>query len=230
MVSDKNPDYKKIYSFVCDKFNNTKFFCHGPFDETYFTLRVYETAKDIIKFINTSVKTPIKTEQVLVAALLHDVGKIKLRPRKIFKKDGIKKNFRKEWIRHPKLSVPIAKKYLKEENYSEQFIEEVCYLIQNHDQRADKMDSRTIELEILQDADLIADCGFAGFMRPFLFGGKFKRSMSHTINYIKNETNRVDKGNMLNLQISKDLAKEEMQIQNNLISELSKDFDSDLLD
>jgi len=44
---DKNPNYKQIYKFVKDKFNKTTYFKNGPFDETYYTLRVYESAKEI---------------------------------------------------------------------------------------------------------------------------------------------------------------------------------------
>jgi hypothetical protein len=53
---DKNPNYKKIYKFVKEKFDRTTHFKHGPFDETYYTLRVYESAKEIIEKLNKSVK------------------------------------------------------------------------------------------------------------------------------------------------------------------------------
>ena len=165
---DKNPDYKKIYKFVKDKFDRTTHFKHGPFDETYFTLRVYESAKEIISKLNKD----INKEQVLVACILHDIGKIKLKASKMVSSHSPLKTFSEEWHKHPKLSVPIAKKFLKQIRHSDEFIEKVCYLIENHDLRGDKLQKKSLELKIIQDADLIADIGFAGFIRPFLYCGK----------------------------------------------------------
>jgi len=222
---DKNPNYKQIYKFVKDRFDKTRHFKHGPFDETYYTLRVYESAKEIIQKLNKTVKT----EQVLVACILHDIGKIKLKPSKMFSKNDILENASKEWNKHPKLSVPIAKKFLKQIGHSDDFTEEVCYLVENHDLRGDKLQERSLELQILQDADLIADIGFAGFIRPFLYCGKFsKQSVIDSIKFIKKE-DRTDSGDEINLPISKIIAKREMKIQRNLVKEISKEIDSDLL-
>jgi len=222
---DKNPNYKQIYKFVKDKFNKTTHFKHGPFDETYYTLRVYESAKEIIE----KIKKSVKKEQVLVACILHDIGKIKLKPSKIFSKHKILENASEEWYKHAKLSVPIVKKFLKQIGHSDDFIKEVCYLIENHDLRGDKLQERSLELQIIQDADLIADIGFAGFIRPFLFCGKFnKQSVINSIEFIKKE-DRTKGGNEINLPISKTIAKREMKIQNDLVKEISKEIDSDLL-
>jgi len=222
---DKNPNYKQIYKFVKDKFDRTTHFKHGPFDETYYTLRVYESAKEIIGKLNKSVKK----EQVLVACILHDIGKIKLKPSKMFSKHEVLENASEEWHKHAKLSVPIAKKFLKKIGHSDEFIEEVCYLIENHDLRGDKLQERSIELQIIQDADLIADIGFAGFIRPFLYCGKFsKQSVISSIEFIKKE-DRTEGGDEINLPISKDIAKREMKIQSDLVKEISKEIDSNLL-
>src|SRR4030042_821637 len=164
---DKKPNYKKIYKFVKDKFDKTTHFKHGPFDETYYTLRVYESAKEIIEHLNKSVKK----EQVLVACILHDIGKIKLKPSKMFSRHDVLENASEEWRKHAKLGVPIAKNFLKQIGHSDEFIKEVCYLIENHDLRGEKLQVRSLELQMIQDADLIADIGFAGFIRPFLYCG-----------------------------------------------------------
>ena len=222
---DKKPDYKQIYKFVKNKFGKTTHFKHGPFDETYYTLRVYESAKEIIKKLNKK----IKKEQLLVATILHDVGKIKLKSSKIFGKNDVLENVSEEWHKHAKFGVPIAKKYLKNIGHSKEFIEEVCYLIEYHDLRGNKLKEKSSELQILQDADLIADIGFAGFIRPFLYCGKFsKQSIIDSIEFIKKE-DRTSKGNKLNLNISKSIAKREMKIQSSLIKEISKEIDSDLI-
>ena len=222
---DKKPDYKKIYQFVNNEFRKTIHFKHGPFDETYFTLRVYESAKEIIEQLNER----LNVEEVLVACLLHDVGKVKLDSSKLFSEHNVLKSFSEEWHRHPNLSVDIAKTFLKTQGHSELFIENVCYLIDRHDLRGDKLQERSIELAVVQDADLVADIGFAGFIRPFLWCGKFTdQSVIGSINYVKTE-DRTNDSTMLNLEVSKSIAKREMKIQDELIKEISKDIDSELL-
>ncbi|MGM5483756.1 MAG: HD domain-containing protein [Nanobdellota archaeon] len=222
---DKNPEYKKIYNFVKNKFDKTNHFKHGPFDETFFTLRVYESAKDIINKLNKKVMK----EQVLVASILHDIGKIKLKPSKIFKKNNIIKNASEEWHKHSRLSIPIAEKYLRKLGHSENFIKNVSYLIENHDLRGSKTKNKSIELKILQDADLIADIGFAGFIRPFLFSGKFnKQSIINSIKKIQNY-DRTKGCSEINLNEAKIIAEKEMKIQKYLAKEISKEIESDLL-
>jgi len=225
---DQKPSYKKIYEIVKDKFDRTKHFNYGPFDETYYTMRVYESAKEIIKGLRRN----IKTEQVLVAAILHDIGKTRLKSSKLFAKDHLLEKANIEWRRHPALSVPVAQKILKQLGHSDEFIAEVCYLIANHDQRAEKMDKRSLELAILQDADLIADIGLAGFLRPFLFSGKFSRSVAATIRYMQNEDRTINSSGKseINLVLSKKLARREMKIQKQLAKEVYKEIQSDLLD
>lgn len=223
MHPDSSPDYKKIYAFVRSRFEKTKHFCHGPFDETYFTLRVYESAKEIL----SKIKEKADKEIILTACLLHDIGKTKLKPSRLFCRHGFLEDHSEEWHRHAKLSIPIAKRFLRSLGHSEQFIEQVSYLIENHDLR--HLKQKSLELQILQDADLIADIGFAGFIRPFLFCGKFNRqSIIGSINYIKTE-DRIKGGEKLNLKVSKEIGKREMQIQKNLVAEISKDIKSDLL-
>ena len=222
---DKNPDYKKIYGFVKEKFHKTPHFSHGPFDETFYTLRVYESVKDII----SRMEEKVKKQQLLTASLLHDIGKIKLKPSKLFSKNDLQHNIHEEWHKHSKLSVPIARRYLKRQGHSESFINEVLYLIQNHDLRGKNLKEKSIELQILQDADIIADIGLAGFIRPFLFCGKFNnQSIIDSIEYIKND-DRTRGGDELNLDISKAIARKEMKIQKKLVDEISKKIDSDLL-
>jgi HD superfamily phosphodiesterase len=222
---DKNPDYKKIYSIVKDLFESTEHFYHGPFDETYYSLRVYESCKEIINKIDQKVLEPI----ILVAAILHDIGKTQIDTKKVFSPAGKTDGAIKEWKRHAELSVPVAKKILTKLGHSEQFIDEVCYLVENHDKRRNEIKNKSIELKILQDADLIADCGFAGFIRPFLYGSKFSRQIIGTIEYMQNEMNRVEEEHLLNLVVSKNIAKKKMLLEKKLITEISTDINSDLL-
>lgn len=222
--TDKNPDYKKIYQIVRKKFNKTKYFYHGPFDETYFSLKVYEVAKTIIH----KSKKKCKKEPILVASLLHDVGKIKLNNKKLFRKNYVLEDAAEEWHKHAKLGVPLAEKILKKLGHSEEFTKEVCYLIEHHDQRGEKPKIKSFELKILQDADLIADWGLAGFIRPFLYGCKFHQPVLGSIKHITYKDKR--KGHhLINLNISKKIAREKLKTQTKLYQEIIKDSHSDLL-
>lgn len=222
--TDKKPDYKAMYEFTSDKFKKTKLFYHGPFDETYYTLRVYETAKEIIK----SIKIPCKKQVILTSAILHDIGKSKLKHRKLVHSKGIKDRAKEEWFKHAELGVPIAKKFLGRQGHSQEFIGEVCYLIRHHDHRGVKMKDRSIELKILQDADFIADVGLAGFIRPFLYAAKFYRSSITTADYMRTYKNVRDP-KKLNLAVSKKMLKEKQIIENGLVKRFIKNTESDLL-
>ncbi|MBT6774617.1 hypothetical protein HOA91_04560, partial [Candidatus Woesearchaeota archaeon] len=77
---DENPNYKEIYNLVKELFESTEHFYHGPFDETYYSLRVYETCKEII----TELEQEVSTVVILTASILHDIGKTKTDPVKVF--------------------------------------------------------------------------------------------------------------------------------------------------
>ena len=220
---DEKPDYKTIYGEVVKLFKKTTYFHHGPFDETYYTLRVYETCKKIIKELQ---KKEIRKNIVFTAAILHDVGKIKLKTSKMFGKEGFKQGAHYEWYKHANYSVEIAERILEKHGHSKHFISEVSFLIQNHDRRKHKIKNKTLELQVLQDADLISDCGFSGFIRPFLFSGMFNQSIINSIKYVGGE-DRI--GDNLNLVVSKQIAKKEMKLQRDLAKKMLKHIKSDIL-
>jgi len=215
------PNYKKIYSIVREKFEKTQHFRYGPFDETYYTLRVYETAKELCKHYKKANK-----EIVLTAALLHDIGKTKLKSSILFGNRFGDDQSRTEWKTHGTKSVPIAGRILNKLGHSDEFISKVSFLIANHDQPTK---GQCIELKILVDADLIADAGFAGFIRPFLWAGKFKRGIIESIQYMQHKENRRFAMNKISLPYSKVLAKEKLKTENELVKIISKDIKSDVL-
>ena len=224
---DKNPDYKGIYSAVKRLFYKTRHFRHGPFDETYYTLRVFESAKEILKALNKKANR----EEILAAAILHDVGKTRLDCSLIFGDNKILDGAKKEWHRHTKLGIPIARRILKRHGHSEEFINNVCFLIENHAERGNKLKNQSLELKVLQDADLIADCGFAGFIRPFLYSGKFSHApVINSIRYIQNKKDRVEETNSLNLRESRKIASRKIKLQKQLVNDIAEDLDSELLE
>ena len=216
-----------MYKFVSDKYLKTNHFGHGPFDETFYSMRVYETAKEIISLL----KENVHVQQVLVACILHDIGKVNLKVSKILSKDGFIENeiASKEWISHPIYSLPIARKFLQKLGHSQEFIEEILYLVENHSKRGDRMKERTLELKIMQDADLISDVGIAGFIRTFAYSGKFSSvPLIESIKFIQ-KADRTLHGHKINLKISEKLYKREYDIQQRLAREMYTKIDSDLL-
>jgi len=171
----------------------------------------------------------VSIEIVLVASILHDIGKTKIDVSKIFSPTGKTFGSLKEWKKHPEFGVPIAHKILTEMGHSKEFIEKVCHLVEYHDARGDEIKNKSIELQVLQDADLIADCGFAGFIRPFLYGSKFSRQIIGSIKYLQSEINRVAQDGMLNLEVSKIIAERKIELEQKLIKEMSQDINCDLL-
>jgi len=221
--ADLKPNYRKIYSIVKELYDKTELFGHGPHDETYFTLRVFEHAKELIKLI----KDDVKTQQILVAALLHDIGKAQLDITQTWDNGMITQD---EWDKHPLYGINISKRILSDLDHSEDFIENVCYLIENHENRGKTMNGRSMELKILQDADLIADYGLTGFIRPFLFGGRNHRTIQQSIEYVMKKNNRIENEGMLNLDVAKKIARTKIKYQKELAEEMSLKLSSELLE
>lgn len=216
-------DYRKLYEIVCDLYSNTEHFYYGQWDETFFTLRVFETCKDLIK----KSKEDVDEEVILTAAIFHDVGKTELNTEEKIKKD---------WDNHPILGAKITKRILKEQRFENEFIDKVVDLVKHHDNRPGKVEMiRTEELKILQDADLLADMGIASFIRPFLYSGKNKRKTIENVNYIKTErrsNGQLSKENIhrLNLKASKRIAKKLINEANKLNDKIFKMTQSELID
>ncbi|HUT81902.1 MAG TPA: HD domain-containing protein [Candidatus Bathyarchaeia archaeon] len=217
------PDYKKLYEIVCDLYSDTDHFYYGQWDETFYTLRVFETCKTLIRKTNAKVEE----EFILTAAIFHDVGKTIL---------DTEEKIKEEWDKHPIYGAEVTRKILKEQGFENEFIEQVVYLVKHHDDRPSKVEMvRTHELKILQDADLLADLGLASFVRPFLYSGKNKRKTIDNVNYIKAErpsNGNISKENLykLNLNVSKKIASKLIREANKLNNKIFKLTQSELLD
>ncbi len=223
--ADIHPDYRKMYSIVKSLFLKTKHFCHGPYDETFYSLMVYETAKKLIMHFSECHKT-----EILVAAILHDVGKTELDSEKIFGGCAKLGTADDEWDKHPALGVPIAEKIMRKLNHSDEFIGRVCFLIANHAKRGGKMKDKPLDLQIFQDADLLADWGFPGFLRPFLYCGKFShQSIFGAIEFSLHGWDPAKDTALINLDVSRKMAKKKLELQGKLMKKLCKEVESDLL-
>lgn len=227
--------YKRVYEKVVSLYKTNKHFYSGPHDETFFSLRVYETAKKIIAGIDEQVRE----EEILLACILHDIGKIKIDADMLFSLDDKNASGRKItaaeskegwdiWHQHPQLSVPIARDILTEESLSEDKIDFICNLIDNHAKHNDYTGVKSIELQILQDADIIADVGYSGFIRGYLYAGKFKIPTIEQVKYMQNQS-RIQDGHEFNLDFSKKLALKQQTIQDELSAKMTELIKSDLL-
>lgn len=221
---DLHPNYKKYYEIFVSYLEKDVFFTYGHYDETFCTMRVFETAKKILSEIEN---TSINKQALLVATIFHDIGKIHLDKEIYHNKDF--EMWKKEWRKHIHIGVEDVKKILEEEGHSEAFIEEVVFLVSHHDRTKDNLDERSLELQILQDADLVADCGIVDFIRGCAFSGRDKKPLIPVLQDFFERVDRVDKFG-LHLEISKKIAKERMDFYNNiLLKELQKELDSELI-
>ena len=220
---DRHPDYTAIYREVVRLFRRVPLLSSGALDETYYTMRVYETCKDVMKLL----RKPCDRQQVMVAALLHDIGKIKLDLRNVCGRRGFIKNAHLEWGRHQQLGVQPARRILTRMGHSEEFIDGVCFLVGNHFNKG--LNDKPVELQVLQDADLIADCGIAGFMRPFLYSGYFRLPTVGNIMFIQNHPHRIKDLRQLNLDVSKKLARRSINLEKTLVRKAVDSIASDVV-
>lgn len=217
------PDYKKLYEIVCDLYSNTEHFYYGQWDETFYTLRVFETCKDLMK----KSYSKYNKEVILTAAIFHDIGKIKL---------DTEEKIKEEWDKHPIYGAEITREILREQGFENEFIEQVVYLVKHHDDRPNKVQMvRTPELKVLQDADLLADLGIASFIRPFLYAGKNKRKTIENVNYIKSyrpNNGHISKENLfkLNLRTSRRIASKLIREANKLNYQIYRLTESELIE
>lgn len=224
-TKNKKTDYKKLYNKACEIFKSTKDFGCGPYDERFFTLRVYIEALRLI----SKIKDTVDKEAVLTACLLHDIGKSRLNSKKMFGKNGHLKHANKEWYKHAKKSVPIARNMLFRLGYKKEFTDKICYLISMHDSRNIPNKEKSLELKILQDADLIADVGISGFIRPYLYSGRYNRSIIGAIKYQKRFDYNKDPKYKINLLISKKILNKKLKQQKDMINLIHKEIKCDLL-
>lgn len=121
--------------------------------------RVVATAKKLCTEENA------KLEVVLPAAWLHDFVNIdKSDPRR---------------SQASRISAGEALKYLESIGYPPQYFDEIRHAIEAHSYSA-KIEARTLEAQIVQDADRLDGLGAIGIARMFSVGGLLKRTIYHS--------------------------------------------------
>lgn len=119
--------------------------------------RVWKLSKKIAENINCNLLV------VELGVLLHDIADPKFH-------DG-----------DESLALKISKDFLTQQNVSDEIVDEVLYIIQNisFKNRAEAPENKTIELQIVQDADRLDAIGAIGIARTFNFGGYKNNLMYH---------------------------------------------------
>ena len=115
----------------------------------YHTYRVWSVAKKIAEQEKADLFV------VELAALLHDIADAKFH-------DG-----------NEEIGSIVASKFLKSQNVSFEIIEKVVYIIRNISFKSEGIEKskKTIEFQIVQDADRLDAIGAIGIARAFAFGG-----------------------------------------------------------
>ncbi len=85
---------------------------------------------------------------------------------------------------HAVESAKIARKLLKAEGYSDEFIEAVAHAIEAHSFSAN-IEPKTIEAKVLSDADKLDAIGAIGVARAFMYSGERQRSIEDTLKHFE---------------------------------------------
>jgi len=133
------------------KENIQKYYESGGSHAFDHTQRVYNMAIKLAKGQNAD------TDIIKSAALLHDVARLK--------EDN------NEVEDHAEHGAEMAKKILSDMHFSNEKIKKVCYAIKVH-RHSKRMNAKTIEAQILQDADRLDALGAITIARMFSTGGK----------------------------------------------------------
>jgi uncharacterized protein len=133
-----------------------------------------------------------------IAAFLHDIG------RNIKKNDNLKEN-------HAEISANLALSLLKSQDFdlSEQEIMNIIHCIKSHS-FSNKKEPKTLEAQILSDADKLDAIGAIGLYRTIGFTIKNNGDLNNVIQHIEEKI--INLKDMLLLDISKKIAEKRHKI------------------
>lgn len=141
-------------------------------------------------------------EIVLKAAELHDVARDK--------------------ENHAFESAEIARKILRAQGYSEDFVEAVAHAIEAHS-FSGKVKPRTLEAKVLSDADKLDALGAIGVARAFMVAGEKGRSVEETLKHFEEKLLRLK--DMLYTETAKKLAEKRHEFLKLFYEELKRELE-----
>lgn len=174
-----HPEYAEMLEFVRQQLgeaNTERKKCgkmeinYSRFDHTKrvlaWTIRLYEKSER---------KSEIRFDEVVIATIFHDVGRIAA--------DEL-------GIPHAEAGVPITKKYLEEKGYAPEKVAYVCDLVARHsDKHRMREEGLDLGLLMLMEADLMDDMGALGIVMDCMIVvsrnpiAKFEDCLDHVTNY-----------------------------------------------
>jgi uncharacterized protein len=154
--------------------------------------RVYNLCLKLKKDLNVNINV------LKIAALLHDIGRIK-------------KDNKKEKKNHAEFSAELADKYLSSQNFniSEEELKNVIHCIRSHSYSND-LPPRTLEAKILSDADKLDAIGAIGLYRTIGYTVKNEGTIIDVIEHLEDKIMKLK--DKLFLKISKKIAKKREKI------------------
>ena len=206
----------KIYDFLKKELNKKVL---SPAHMLDHYERVFNLAMKIIKEEKVSVDVLV----VGAAALLHDIGEMRSYESK---------------LRHVEESVKIARKVLKELGFPGEKIEDVVYAISVHSFTKGHVRPRTLEAQILQDADRLDALGAIGIAKCLMPSGAWERQLYHYDDPFASKRKLNDKEyaidhfyvkllklpSLMNTKTGKRLAKRRVKILEMFLKELKKEL------
>lgn len=133
----------------------------------------------------------------------------------------LSRNIDRRGPEHGLKSAEMAKEILKKINFPREKIEKVCECIALHDDKINPKKRKTIESQILYDADNLDIFGPVGVARIFVEGGRRGKSITSVVRWWKNGGLRKRYNNMYT-KIGKNMAKNAYKWSDNFFSKLDK--------
>lgn len=173
------------------------------------TLRVCQFAKNIYEAFQD--KELVDYDVLMTSIIFHDAGY---------------SDQRSGEMAHADISEDICRKYLIEHQFSDEFIEKVCYIVRNHSDK-DLLMKNTIpyEMLIMMEADLFDDTGAMGVvLDTWIESLSDAVTLKDILEHIKVHTNEDMQENPMVTPYSRDLWDKKKELSNEFVRQLENDI------
>ena len=173
------------------------------------TKRVLGWAKRLYDM--TDNKDELDYENIIIATIFHDVG------RNVSQDTGIP---------HAQAGVPITRKYLLEQGFEPERVEDICSLVGGHSDKH-RMKDKDIDqnLLLLMEADLLDDMGALGIVMDCMITEKRNPEACFTdcLDHIERYTYRIQQDNPMVTAVGRQLWDRKTQLVHSFVDALKED-------
>lgn len=167
-------------------------------------IRLYEASSD---------KEQLSKEDIMIATIFHDVGKI----------EAQKKN-----IPHALAGVPLTREYLLNHGFSKERTDYICWLVEHHSDK-DTMTNEDVDknLLVLMEADLLDDIGALGVVMDCMIteARDSHATFADCLDHMQRFTQRIHRNNPLVTLEGRRIWDEKTRIVNEFIDSLKEDVE-----